>query len=102
MKGSQDRPFPHGSKKLKTRGIAGKLAIRHEHDEIVVDDEDFVAPAERKQCIELCHHLAGVLGSRLSTIDGDDIAEFALERIHGVVEIVFSRALDSARRDSGD
>ena|SRR5215469_15029062 len=23
-------PFPHGSKKLKTRGIAGKLAIRHE------------------------------------------------------------------------
>jgi hypothetical protein len=27
---SQDRAFPHGSKKLKTRGIAGKLAIRHE------------------------------------------------------------------------
>jgi hypothetical protein len=29
-KESPDRAFPHGSKKLKTRGIAGKLAIRHE------------------------------------------------------------------------
>jgi hypothetical protein len=25
-KGSQDRAFPHGSKKLKTRGIAGKFS----------------------------------------------------------------------------
>ena len=31
-KGSQRRAFPQSSEKLKTRGIAGKLATRHAED----------------------------------------------------------------------
>ena len=49
-------------------------------DKIVVDDEDLVAPAEFKQPIELRQQLAGALGSWLPSVDGDDVAEFALER----------------------
>ena len=49
-------------------------------DKVVVDDKDLVAPAEFKQPIELRQQLAGALGSGLPSVDGDDVAEFALER----------------------
>src|SRR5713226_7595183 len=49
-------------------------------DKIVVDDKDLVAPAEFKQRIELRQQLAGALGAGLPTVNGDDVAEFALER----------------------
>ena len=55
----------------------GKFVVA---DKVVVDDKDLVAPAEFKQQIELRQQLAGAFGSGLPSVDGDDVAEFALER----------------------
>ena len=57
----------------------GKRLV-HVADEVVIDDEDFVAPAELAQGVELGDDLRGRLGARLAAVDGDDVAELALER----------------------
>src|SRR5438094_6357186 len=59
------------------RQLEGQLVVA---DEIVVDDKNLVAPAKFKQPIQLRQQLAGALGSGLPSVDGDDVAEFALER----------------------
>src|SRR5438552_13694988 len=59
------------------RQLEGQLVVA---DEIVVGDRNLVAPAKFKQPIQLRQQLAGALGSGLPSVDGDDVAEFALER----------------------
>ena len=48
-------------------------------DEVVINDEDLLAPPKLEQRIEFRQQLAGRLGPRLPSVDGDDVAEFALE-----------------------
>jgi hypothetical protein len=49
-------------------------------DEIVVYDEYLVCPAQATQDFEFLDQLRGSLRSRLAAVDGDDVAELALER----------------------
>src|SRR3984885_16176017 len=48
-------------------------------DEIVIDDEDLVAPSQFAQGVELRDELRVRLGAGLAAVDGDDVAELALE-----------------------
>src|ERR1700750_447785 len=48
-------------------------------DEIVIDDEDFITPAQLAQSVELRDELRVRLGARLAAVDGDDVAELTLE-----------------------
>src|SRR3974377_1446543 len=74
-------------------------------DKIVAADKHLVAPAEFKQRIELCQQLARALRSRLPTVNGDDVAEFALERTapgelhrHGGILLDFEQVKPWERR----
>ena len=74
-------------------------------DKIVVDDKDLFAPAEFIQCLKLRQQLAGTLCSGLSSVNGDDVAEFALERTtarelhrHGGILVDFEQIKPWERR----
>ncbi len=76
-------------------------------DEVVVDDEDGVAPAGLLELIEFGEHLGDGLGARLAAVDLDDVAELAVEgtaaRVlhgHGAVAIHFDEAEVGQRADA--
>ena len=48
-------------------------------DEIVIDDEDLVAPSQLAEVVELRDELRIRLGARFAAVDGDDVAELALK-----------------------
>ena len=49
-------------------------------NEVVIDDEHLVTPAEFAERIQFRDHLLGRFRPGASSVDGDDVAEFALKR----------------------
>ncbi len=48
-------------------------------DEIVIDNEDGLAPTEIEERIQFCENLSWALSSRSSSIKCNDVAKLALE-----------------------
>ena len=91
-------PLDHGGEEF-----LGALLVA---DEVVVDDEDGVAPAGVAELVEFGEHLGDGLGAGLAAVDLDDVAEFAVERAaarvlhgHGAVATHLDQAEVGQRAD---
>ena len=72
----------------RARQLEGRLAVP---DEVVVDDEDLLAPPQPPQRVDLRDELRRRLGARPPPVNRDDVAELAFERAP-------ARELDRHRR----